>query len=141
MPPAIAIRKNRIIAEVQYEHEAHCTDCRFTELCGWCADPNANVPQQFQQGDDTQIRTFTGTVWMNGGQFVLRDESQKTWYLLDNQRSAARFEGKKVRVRGVLNAENDAIHVLGIEEDPIHRGSTAIPANPAVALSFIPSKK
>jgi hypothetical protein len=93
-----------------------------------------NAFQQAQQGDNTQVRTFTGTVWMNGGQFVLRDESQKTWYLLDDQRSAARFEGKKVRVRGMLNAANDAIRVLGIEEDPVHRGNLAIPVNPVAAL-------
>ena len=96
-----------------------------------------NAFQQAQQGDNTQIRTFTGTVWMNNGQFVLRDESQKAWYLLDDQRSAAKFEGKQVKVRGMLNAANDAIHVIGIEEDPIHRGSLNIPANPIVALGLI----
>lgn len=88
--------------------------------------------QQAEQGDNTQIRTFTGTVWMNGGKFVLRDESQKAWYQLDDQRSAARFEGKQVRVTGTLDATNGAIHVLNIEEDPIRRGSLVISANPAV---------
>jgi hypothetical protein len=100
-----------------------------------------NVLPQAQQGDNTQIRIFTGTVWMNGGKFVLRDESQKAWYLLDDQRSAARFEGKKVKVQGMLNAANDAIHVLGIEEDPIHRGSLVIPANPLVAMWFVSAGK
>jgi hypothetical protein len=95
-----------------------------------------NVIQQVEQGDNTQIRTFNGTVWMNGGKFVLRDESHKAWYQLDDQRSAARFEGKQVKVTGTLDAANDAIHVLGIEEDPVHRGSLTIAANPLIALSL-----
>jgi hypothetical protein len=78
-----------------------------------------NVFHQIQQGGNTEMRTFTGTVWINGGKFVLRDESHKAWYQLDDQRSAARFEGKQVRVTGTLDSANNAIHVLDIEEDPI----------------------
>jgi hypothetical protein len=84
------------------------------------AGPNTNqrnVPQQAQREDNTPIRVFTGTVWMNGGKFVLRDESHKAWYELDEQRSAARFEGKHVRVTGTLDAANKIIHVEDIEED------------------------
>src|SRR5579872_613499 len=77
------------------------------------AGPNTlrKVLQQTQQGGDTPVSTFTGTVWMNGGKFVLRDAPHKIWYQLDDQRSASGFEGKQVRVTGTLDASNNAIHV------------------------------
>ena len=74
---------------------------------------------QVQQRDDTQFRTFSGTVWKNDGKFVLRDESHKIWFQLDDQKLAAKFEGKEVRVIGTLDGTNNAIHVLDIEEDPV----------------------
>jgi len=81
-------------------------------------EPNNDLPQVQQRGD-TRSRIFSGTVWMNDGKFVLRDESHKTWYQLDDQKSAARFEGKEVRVTGTLDTPNNAIHVQDIEEDPV----------------------
>jgi hypothetical protein len=74
-------------------------------------------PMQGQSGDQTEVRTFTGTIWMNGGRFVLRDERQKHWYQLDvDQQSVAKFEGKQVNVIGTLDAANREIHVQRIEE-------------------------
>lgn len=84
------------------------------------SSPKAHQPSVSQRTPfegDTQIRTFIGTVWMNGGKFVLRDESQKVWYKLDDQRSAAKFEGKHVRVTGKLETANNLIRVQDIEED------------------------
>ena len=79
--------------------------------------------EQVQQPEDPQLRTFRGTVWMNDGKFVLRDELHKMWYQLDDQRSASKFEGKEVRITGTLDETNHAIHVQDIEEDPVsHRG-------------------
>jgi len=104
----------------------------------WPAAANTNqqeVPNQARD-EGNQTNTFTGTVWLNGGKFVLRDAPHKTWYQLDDQRSAARFEGKEVRVTGTLDIANNAIHVLDIREDPVHRGSSAIPVTPMVAGSF-----
>lgn len=49
----------------------------------------------------------------------MRDELHKVWYQLDDQRWAARFEGKQVRVTGTLDSQNQAIHVQNIEEDPV----------------------
>jgi hypothetical protein len=74
---------------------------------------------QAQQSSDAQITTVKGTVWSNGGKFLLRDESQRVWYQLDDQRAAARFEGKEVRVTGTLDASDNVIHVQKIEEDPV----------------------
>ena len=79
--------------------------------------PNSSPPDQ--QSADPRLRTFSGTVWQNDGKFVLRDEAHRLWYQLDDQRWAARFEGKQVRVTGTLDRPGHAIHVQNIEEDPI----------------------
>ena len=71
---------------------------------------------QGQSSDKPEAKIFTGTIWMNGNRFVLRDERKKLWYQLDDQRSAARFEGKQVKVIGTLDPANCEIHVQRIEE-------------------------
>jgi len=72
---------------------------------------------QGQSGDKSEVKVFTGTIWMSGDRFVLRDEHQKHWYQLDvDQKSVAKFEGKQVKVIGTLDAANSQIHVQRIEE-------------------------
>ncbi len=70
-----------------------------------------------QANDKAETKVFTGTIWMNGGRFVLRDEHEKRWYQLDvDQKVVAGFEGKQVKVIGTLDAANSEIHVQHIEE-------------------------
>jgi len=72
---------------------------------------------QVQPGDKAEVKVFTGTIWMNGDRFVLRDEHEKHWYQLDvDQKSVARFEGKQVKVIGTLDATNSEIRVRRIEQ-------------------------
>jgi len=72
---------------------------------------------QGQPGDNTEVKIFTGTIWMSGDRFVLRDEHQKHWYQLDvDQKLVAKFEGKQVKVIGTLDAANSEIRVQRIEE-------------------------
>jgi len=72
---------------------------------------------QSQSGDKTEVKIFTGTIWMSGDRFALRDERQKHWYQLDvDQNSVAKFEGKQVKVIGTLDAANSEIRVQRIEE-------------------------
>jgi|SRR5580704_6062482 Protein of unknown function (DUF5818) len=72
---------------------------------------------QGQSGDKTEVKIFTGTIWMSGDRFVLRDEHQKHWYQLDvDQKFVAKFEGKQVKVIGTLDAANSEIRVQRIEE-------------------------
>jgi hypothetical protein len=72
---------------------------------------------QAQPNDKFDAKVFTGTIWMNGGRFVLRDEHKKHWYQLDvDQKVVAGFEGKQVKVIGTLDATNTEIHVQHIEE-------------------------
>jgi hypothetical protein len=75
------------------------------------------LAMQGQSGDKTGVKIFTGTIWMSGDRFVLRDEHQKQWYQLDvDQKLVAKFEGKQVKVIGTLEAANSEIHVQRIEE-------------------------
>lgn len=72
---------------------------------------------QLQSDDKTEAKVFTGTIWMNGDRFVLRDERERRWYQLDaDQKLIAKFEGKQVKVIGTLDAANSKIHVQRIEE-------------------------
>jgi uncharacterized protein YdeI (BOF family) len=71
---------------------------------------------QDQSQAQPQVKTFTGTIAKSGEQFVLRDDSSKASYHLDDQQSAGKFAGKRVRVTGVLDASNNTIRVQSIEE-------------------------
>ncbi len=71
-----------------------------------------------QSKENVEAKVFSGTIWMNGGRFVLRDERQRLWYQLEvDQKLVAKFEGKHVKVIGTQPIANSAIHVQRIEED------------------------
>lgn len=77
----------------------------------------AQGQSQIQSNDKTEVKTFSGTIWMNGDKFVLRDEREKRWYHLDaDQKLIAKFEGKEVQVTGTLDPTTSEIHVQRIEE-------------------------
>jgi uncharacterized protein YdeI (BOF family) len=94
-------------------------------FCFLAASPNGNslhasparasVSQQ-QPQEQTQVRAFTGTIAKSGDKFVLREDSGRSLYDLDDQTSAGKFAGKKVKVTGTLDAANNTIHVQTIEE-------------------------
>lgn len=68
------------------------------------------------EGQQSEIKTFTGRISKHGPKFVLEDSSLRTSYLLDDQQKAEKYQGKNVRVVGTLDAENNMIHVRSIEE-------------------------
>ena len=67
-------------------------------------------------GSDTGAATaadgqsFSGTVVKSGDKYVLKDDSGKT-YDIDHQSDVAKFEGKRVRVKGTLDASGTKIMV------------------------------
>jgi uncharacterized protein YdeI (BOF family) len=72
-------------------------------------------PQQTQsQEPQDKSATFTGTVVLDGAQYLLRDSSGQI-YKLDDLERAKPFEGKAVKVTGHLDAEARLIHVEKIE--------------------------
>ncbi len=70
--------------------------------------------QQGQSSPQQQVQTFTGTIKRSGDQFVLSDDSNKSSYQLDDQQTASKFEGKKVKVTGTLDATKNTIRVQSI---------------------------
>jgi hypothetical protein len=73
-----------------------------------------NSPQE--GNDQAPVRTFTGTIASNGGQFVLSDSKTHKWYQLDDQNAAGKFEGKNVTVTGTLDAVKNIIRIQSIAE-------------------------
>jgi outer membrane biosynthesis protein TonB len=51
----------------------------------------------------TDTQTFSGTVVKQGEKYMLKDDSGKM-YDIDHQSDVAKFEGKRVRVQGTLDA-------------------------------------
>lgn len=73
-------------------------------------DPNAQQDQQKSQ-------TFLGkVVKANNGQYaLLTDEQAGKGVYLDDQEKAKQFEGKSVKVTGVLDVAKNLVHVTNIE--------------------------
>lgn len=66
---------------------------------------------QAQTSDQGGAQTFTGTVVKQGDKYVLQDAATGTTYDIDHQDEVKKFEGKKVRVHGTLDASGKMIHV------------------------------
>lgn len=80
--------------------------------------PTAQQPQPdsarqpVRQMSDSQ--TFVGKVAKSGGKFVLRDDTTKAIYMLDDQARAKKFDGQAVQVTGTLDPSTKTIHVSSI---------------------------
>jgi hypothetical protein len=68
-----------------------------------------------QQKESSKIQQFTGMIAKKGDQFILTDDTNRSTYQLDDQETAERFAGKKVRVKGILDAVNNTIRIQTIE--------------------------
>ncbi len=79
---------------------------------------NPAPSQQQEQQAQTQQKsgTFVGEiVKTSNGQFaLLTDKDHGRGFFLDNQEKAKQFEGKAVKVTGVLDASTSTIHVTDI---------------------------
>lgn len=64
------------------------------------AQPSSPAGSSATSGDS---QTFAGTVVKQGDKYVLKDDAGKT-YDIDHQSDVAKFEGKRVRVQGTLDA-------------------------------------
>ena len=70
---------------------------------------------QDQSNSQTQVQTFTGMIMKTGDQFVFSDDATKSAYQLDDQKTASKFDGKRVKVTGTLDAANNTIRVQSIQ--------------------------
>jgi hypothetical protein len=86
-------------------------------LCSAQITPVLFAQDQNAQQDQQKTQTFMGKiVKINNGQFaLLTDEQAGKGVFLDDQDKAKQFEGKSVKVTGVLDIANKIVHVTNIE--------------------------
>ena len=89
----------------------------YTATKTFTGNANTSFAHGFAPGQerDSKIKTFTGTIAKKGDQFILTDDSSKSSYSLDDQQTAEKFAGKKVRVKGILDSVNNTIRIETIE--------------------------
>jgi hypothetical protein len=83
------------------------------------AQPNQPPDQGEQQTPDSQAQSsesagaqaYTGTIVKSGNKYVFQDAASGNTYDIDHQDEVQKFEGKKVKVHGVLDANAKMIHV------------------------------
>ena len=75
-------------------------------------DPNADPGQtRDQTQSDTGTNEYLGTVVKQGNKYVFQESGTGAIYDIDHQDEVSKFEGKKVRVHGVLDPKTKMIHV------------------------------
>ena len=86
-------------------------------LCSAQITPVLFAQDQNAQQDQQKAQTFMGKiVKINNGQFaLLTDEQAGKGVFLDDQDKAKEFEGKNVKVTGVLDMAKKIVHVMNIE--------------------------
>ena len=69
--------------------------------------PDTTAPESGSKDDSsrapTDTQTFSGTVVKQDNKYMLKEDSGKM-YDIDHQSDVAKFEGKRVRVQGTLDA-------------------------------------
>jgi uncharacterized protein YdeI (BOF family) len=74
-------------------------------------DPSTSAPNSSAQSDPSGSKEFVGTVVKQGDKYMFQDAASGTMYDIDHQDEVKKFEGKKVRVHGSLDASSKTIHV------------------------------
>jgi hypothetical protein len=76
-----------------------------------------STAQSPSRGNDADaVMPFTGTITKSNGKFTLQESTVGATYILDDQKAARKYEGKKVLVTGTLDGKSKLIHVQKIEE-------------------------
>jgi hypothetical protein len=91
-------------------------DILGAQLIAWSQFQSPQPVQEngaVQQAEPTS-QTFTGTVIKDGSTYVLK-VSTNTAYPLAEQQKAKPYEGKQVKISGILDANGESLHILSIE--------------------------
>jgi uncharacterized protein YdeI (BOF family) len=83
------------------------------------AQPGQAQDQEGQQAPDSQAQaeqstgaqSFTGTIVKSGDKYVFQDAASGNTYDIDHQDEVQKFEGKRVKVHGKLDASGKMIHI------------------------------
>jgi hypothetical protein len=78
--------------------------------------PQSPQTQTPPQENNEDLRTYSGEISSSSGKYVLEGASPRGPYLLDDQKSAKKYEGKNVLVTGLLDRSSNTIHVQKIQE-------------------------
>jgi hypothetical protein len=90
--------------------------------------PARNLENSKNKKQEPKVQTLTGTVeWEykpeawdcdvpNCDHFALYDDASRNNFEIDDARAALPYEGKRVKVSGIVNAKNRTIHLVSIEE-------------------------
>lgn len=79
------------------------------------ADQQAVPPMNPQaQPQPPAAQTFTGTIVKDGSRYILKVSGNNV-YQLDDQDKARRYNGKRVRIEGTLDANGNSVHITSIE--------------------------
>ncbi len=104
-------------------HAQQSTDQDTTATAPQKADSAAVPPQQANEaqmpasGEETtqEAKSFAGTIVKENGEVVLKDPVTKVRYKLDDATKAKPYIGKRVKVSGKLDLDNNTIRVGSIE--------------------------
>jgi hypothetical protein len=72
-------------------------------------------PAQAQPDPSPASQTITGTIVKSSGHYFLKVADGSAAYELDDQDRASHYEGKQVKVAGVLDAKGNSFHIINIE--------------------------
>ncbi len=82
------------------------------------SQPPAQTPDQAaqpapgaQSQSATGVQTFSGTIVKSGDKYMLQDEASGQTYDIDHQDEVQKYEGKRVKVHGTLDASGKMIHL------------------------------
>jgi hypothetical protein len=74
--------------------------------------PDQAVPPADDSGSQAgTAQTFMGTILKSGDKYVFQEDTSGKTYDIDHQSEVQKFEGKKVKVQGTLDASGKMIHV------------------------------
>lgn len=74
-------------------------------------DQSGQAAPEAKPDSTTAVQSFTGTVVKQGDKYVLQDADTGNTYNVDHQDEVAKFEGKRVKVKGTLDASGKMIHI------------------------------
>lgn len=94
--------------------------CSLTPALGAQGQQNAQQPGEQQQSTQQKNTMFEGTIMkLNNGKYALvtgkTPQGGLAGHFLDDQKDAAKYEGKKVKVTGTLTLASNMIHVTNIQ--------------------------
>ena len=73
---------------------------------------SVDTPSQ-ERPQPPAAQTLTGTIMKDGNRYALKVSN--TTYDLEDQERAGKYEGKQVKVAGVLDPKGNSLHIISIE--------------------------